>query len=722
MDNAERKHISLVRRCGSLNQKGKKLFSGRNVREIGRIIIITMLFLNIGLSGCVRLPFSHTRNFPSVIVHFDSKEQLREFQPIRITDEFTTSSGDRWYVSHYFLLFNEDFLYRGDVEGVTILMHEGTEDVMAVYWQYGWLVTKVYTKEEIQDKVNVYLECGTHTFLPEPGAAAKTSDNMPLGLEETTFLSIFETLGRKVPPHGPTDGAIVVDTIDWKDVTYSLNDGVREMESWLEKQGVSGAPRTLRLEPLKSFSDVTKYYYLLDHETEILDIRYILIGGNQDFIPGQLAYISESRDFSQGEEWFLFQYILRTRAAEPRERIEDLGSGEAASLVYFLTGLTLPNCSFWVNLDPWEPERIASDNMCKTMIGRVLLEADLQMKKDFCKYDNPCESDIGKKYWDMLEKKAEELVTECMKEFPQEIQNVDNVSFNVVTRHWIVPGKITVYEDNDEIYIVEATLDIYSEPAYEHSTFEIQDQPDSLSSKCRGCLTRAAKEYGRYAAELEENLILPLVVKEVNTSDQYTDLRQVYTALVLAQWYKSHCEESLFAKFLDTENIEALGSWEGRDCLEIQKNYVRSFEEGEYNCVMEQQEGSYLVTRVYRGGGINFTELQSYIIERGSPGPAIIEIADKVSSRSLAGDGILYSGNLLVVLDENEKDNHRIELLMVFSLIAHSKLQDELGGCNIIFEMTVIVAPWHGYESLRRNFAQDQIKRQELEAEVHAEE
>lgn len=689
---------------------------------IAGILSVSVILFVCGLYFLHPSPVDGIKDFPPVIIHFDSREKLREFEPIQITDQFVTNSGDEWHVSHYFLLFSEDLLYKGDIEGVTVLTREHTEEAVVVYWQYGWFVIKRYEKEEIRGGLHVYLECSTHTFLPEPllerKNAAKTADSVPLSLEETTLLSVLNPLGEL--PYGLTDGKIVIDDIDWEDVSYSLKKGLRKMENWLEKEGVSGAPRTLRLEPLKSFSTPANYHYLVDPSADIVDIRSTLYQGKKEhFVPGQLTCVSEKRDTTEEGNWFIFQYLLKTRAAEPGEKTVDLGSSEAVSLVYFLTGLTLPNDTLWVNLDPWEPERIVISSTGSTMIGRIMLEADLQMKRDFCNYEDPCKNDTGVEYWNLLNKKREELVTECMKKYPQEILDVDNIFFSAATRHWIVPDKITIYEDEDKIYIVEATLNIYSEPVYEHSTIEIVNQPGSISSDCQKCLNEAAKEYGQYAMELEENLILPLVVKEVNTGDQYTDLRQVYTSLVLAQWYKSHCDQCLFSTFNNTEDVEELEPWKGRDSKEIWEEYVESYKEGECYCEKTQQEGTYIVTQIYRGGGINFTELHSYPQVLDFPSASQEVLLAKTSNNLLVEDLNYFLGNNIKVLEDENSTIYSWNLMML-SFTAPRGGQNRIDEYRILIcEITVIAAMWLTYGTFKKKVTKNHAKKHKLETKIH---
>ena len=102
---------------------------------------------------------------------------------------------------------------------------------------------------------------------------------------------------------------------------------------------------------------------------------------------------------------------------------------EAKELMdYFLIGVTLPNDVFWVNLRPDSPENIIDPELEKTGLGRILLEADLQLKKDTASLTSP-QTPEGKAYWDKLYKKAGELF------------GTENITIPTITRPWIVPGR-----------------------------------------------------------------------------------------------------------------------------------------------------------------------------------------------------------------------------------------------------------------------------------------
>jgi hypothetical protein len=76
---------------------------------------------------------------------------------------------------------------------------------------------------------------------------------------------------------------------------------------------------------------------------------------------------------------------------------------------YFFIGLALPDDKFWVNLNPDKLTQIMENDLAGTGMGRVLLAADLRLKKDACELTNPSRSKLGRMYWDRLYAKADAL-------------------------------------------------------------------------------------------------------------------------------------------------------------------------------------------------------------------------------------------------------------------------------------------------------------------------
>jgi hypothetical protein len=67
----------------------------------------------------------------------------------------------------------------------------------------------------------------------------------------------------------------------------------------------------------------------------------------------------------------------------------------------FFTWLALPPQSFWVNLNPNQPDRIIDPQLARTDAGRVMLESDLLLKKTTVGLINP-DTPLGDAFWDEL--------------------------------------------------------------------------------------------------------------------------------------------------------------------------------------------------------------------------------------------------------------------------------------------------------------------------------
>ena len=94
-------------------------------------------------------------------------------------------------------------------------------------------------------------------------------------------------------------------------------------------------------------------------------------------------------------------------------------------------------------------------------------------------------------------------------------------------------------------------------------------------------LTNLLDEYGEYDKELEDRMIQPYVVADVNHGGKYEDLRDVYVALALAQWYKSRVSlhVDVFRDRLDSPNSTMLISQRSWSPNEIWDNIYLFFQE-----------------------------------------------------------------------------------------------------------------------------------------------
>ena len=137
----------------------------------------------------------------------------------------------------------------------------------------------------------------------------------------------------------------------------------------------------------------------------------------------------------------------------PANRLTGKLNSEAKKLInYFFLGITLPSDAFWVNLQPAQSDRITSEQLAKTDLGRTLLEQDLLLKKDMAKLLHP-KNPVGKLYW-------EKLYSAIGKE------KTKKTKITISNRVWITPDQAVVLETEDGALVSKASLKVMLELEY----------------------------------------------------------------------------------------------------------------------------------------------------------------------------------------------------------------------------------------------------------------
>src|SRR3989338_7421274 len=261
-------------------------------------------------------------------------------------------------------------------------------------------------------------------------------------------------------------------------------------------------------------------------------------------------------------------------------------------LKYFFIGISLPNDSFWVNLRPDAQDNIIDDYLVKTNICKIMLEADLQLKKDTAQATSP-ETPEGKEYWNKLYSKAGELF------------GSENITIPTLTRPWIVPDEIIIRETTDSAYVYKATLKVMLEQDYlkNDSVYNFKDE--------------RLKQLNEYSSQLIRELIIPKLTKEINISKRYAPLRQVYYSLILAQWFKSRNQnkDNQYSRLINRKDLTNLTSKEDWSKTTYFQAYKKSFKDGEYN-IKEPVYTPYGQTiRSYLSGGISSFMIQPQVVQ-----------------------------------------------------------------------------------------------------------
>ena len=280
---------------------------------------------------------------------------------------------------------------------------------------------------------------------------------------------------------------------------------------------------------------------------------------------------------------------LSPKGTVPEQAIQD---SSKTLLKYFLIGVTLPDDNFWVNLRPDSPDNMITNALAQTDLGRILLEADLQLKKDTAQLTSP-QTPEGKAYWDKLYKKAGEIF------------GSSEITIPTLTRPWIVPGEIIVREDTQSAYIYKANLKVMLEEDYLKSS----NQHSVVSSQGYEFNDTRLKALNIYSTQLVKELILPKLTKEINNAQRYAALRQVYYSLILSRWFKTRFagQAGTYPALINKANLANLTSTQSWSKDTYFQAYQKSFKDGEYNIKAPAYSIYGQTIRSYFSGGFDLT-------------------------------------------------------------------------------------------------------------------
>ena len=237
---------------------------------------------------------------------------------------------------------------------------------------------------------------------------------------------------------------------------------------------------------------------------------------------------------------------------------------------YFLVSLTVPENDMWVNLSPYEKDRIVPEHFGKTEMGKDLLLQDYILKQLTASLMNP-EQKLGSEFWQRVRQKAKEKFGST---------DIPTDTFNKV---WIVPDKAQVYVKGQSVYVVNSHLKVMLEEDYlARENAVIKGKED---------LTRDTKETSQMTKDLIREIIIPEIEKEVNEGKNFALLRQIQNSAILAAWYKKNLKETLLGKvYVDQKKTDGINSDDKEATQKIYNQYLNAFKKGVYNFIKEDYD------------------------------------------------------------------------------------------------------------------------------------
>ncbi len=254
---------------------------------------------------------------------------------------------------------------------------------------------------------------------------------------------------------------------------------------------------------------------------------------------------------------------------------------------YFLASLTVPEKEQWVNLSPYESDRISPEAFAQTAMGHDLLVQDYFLKQVSSSLTYP-ERDLGRAFWDRVYKKSMERygTTDVLKDFFSKV--------------WIVPQKAVVYSKPGAVYLVESSLKVMAQEDYKAMVAARSSESENTTSVNDGQDTDISLD------ALKE-LILPEIQKDVNTGRNFAVLRQVYSAVVLATWYKRHAAKGVLGQaYFDRNKVQGIDLYAPSDKDRVYENYVEAFKKGVYQYIKDEEDPQtrQISPRKYFSGGM----------------------------------------------------------------------------------------------------------------------
>ncbi|MDZ4242623.1 MAG: hypothetical protein U1D99_07340 [Candidatus Omnitrophota bacterium] len=264
---------------------------------------------------------------------------------------------------------------------------------------------------------------------------------------------------------------------------------------------------------------------------------------------------------------------------------------------YFLAALTVPEDELWVNLSPYEDDKIIPEMFGQTEMGRDLLSQDYLLKQLTASMIYP-ESALGKNFWKQVYAKAQEKF------------GTTRIPINTFNKVWIIPDTAEVYEHRNTAYVLDNRLKVMLEGDYLARDNNLDNPYTGTGQLSRGEVTEASD----LSSQIVKDIILPELEKEVNQGQNFANLRQVYHSLILAAWFKKRLKESVLgAVYVDRNKIAGVETEDTDAKDRIYAQYLRAYQEGVFHYVRDDVEsaGQEPIPRKYYSGGFIARDLSA---------------------------------------------------------------------------------------------------------------
>ena len=275
---------------------------------------------------------------------------------------------------------------------------------------------------------------------------------------------------------------------------------------------------------------------------------------------------------------FQMDFIIRPSQGEkvsPQEA--------SRQIKYFMAALTIPEGDLWVNLSPYEKNKIIPRSLGLTDMGQDLLMQDYVLKKMAALLTSP-DNAIGKNFW-------KKIYLETYRHF-----GTTDIPVSTFNKVWAVPQQAVVGQHGSTAMIEKQELKVMLEEDY-------------LAFRKHANSEGSSSQISRLSSMVTKSIILPEIEREVNYGENFSTLRQIFSAVILADWYKTNLKRSLINRIFTGKNkLNGIKSADPLAKQEIYKRYLSIFKKGVFNYIKEEYDPytSQTLARHYFSGGFTF--------------------------------------------------------------------------------------------------------------------
>ncbi|MBZ0167640.1 MAG: copper transporter [Candidatus Omnitrophica bacterium] len=265
----------------------------------------------------------------------------------------------------------------------------------------------------------------------------------------------------------------------------------------------------------------------------------------------------------------------------------DAFHAESLKLIkYFMAALTLDDEQMWVNLSPYEAQRVIPVSFGNTEMGRDLLAQDYLLKQLTASLMYP-EDALGDRFWKRVNRQAYERF------------GTAEIPLNTFNKIWIVPEQARVYEHATGAVIVSSHLKVMLEEDYLALERHAAIADDAASGQ--------GPVETNVSLQVVREVLIPEIEREVNEGRTFANLRQIYHSVILATWYKSALKNSLLASvYADRNKITGIRMDDDTVNQRIYEQYVAAYKRGVFDYIKEDYDRLTQTTipRRYFSGGV----------------------------------------------------------------------------------------------------------------------